>query len=250
MKKSRFLTTEAFGKGATMEPRWHQVTALFGGTFDPPHLGHREAVRGLFRFPGVGRVFILPSPIPPQKVSSATPEQRMEMARLNFSGTPSDPYPAEVTIHPIELERAQANPGRPSYTFDTLRELKSELPEIAFVIGTDQLAKLSTWHRFPELLGLCHWIVLERKLQHLEIASKTLQKWASGGLIRQKNERQWITRFGTLLQIVPTEAPGISSTAVRETLTKTGEPPENSLLPEVLAYLKLHRIYGTRRGNE
>ena len=54
---------------------------------------------------------------------------------------------------------------------------------LAFVLGTDQLEKLPSWHRFPEILGLCHWIVLERRKRSSDARQKTLlTEWEGSGL--------------------------------------------------------------------
>ena len=227
--------------------------ALFGGTFDPPHLGHREAVRGLFQVPGVSRVKILPAPVPPLKTSQATAEQRLAMARLNFAAVPGDPMPAEIEIDTRELDRAVREPGRPSYTFDTLQEIGREIPRerLAFVIGADQLLQLPRWHRFPELLELSHWIVLERKPDGGARARTMLQEWTGSGLVRTTGQpSRWATRSGRELRVVPTKARELSSTAIRESIARTGKAPGSEsapwLLPEVLSYLKTHRIYAIK----
>ncbi len=232
-------------------PRWSEITAVFGGTFDPPHLGHREAVRGLFSDPGVARVWVIPSGQPPHKAASelCRPQDRLEMARLNFSSHPGDPFPPAVTIDSREIERSERS-ERPSYTYDTLLELGREIGQLAFVVGADQLRDLRSWYRFPEILGLCHWIVLARKPQGEELARKTLQGWSAQGLCRTTSDPttwQLIGEVGgdRFLKLVPTEAPALSSTAIRERLGRTGEPPEGSLHPEVLSYLKSQRLYGT-----
>jgi nicotinate (nicotinamide) nucleotide adenylyltransferase len=200
---------------------WREVTAIFGGTFDPPHLGHREAVASLFKVPGVGRVFVSPAATPPLKASRASTEARIAMTRLAFAGLP------DVTIDLREIERAKKDPAKPSYSFDTLLELKREIPgkQLAFVLGTDQAARLPSWHRYPEILDLCHWIVLKRK------GSPASPPFGD-------------SRF----TVCETDASAASSTAIREAIAKTGKPPENTLMPEVQSYLKLHRIYGTSGG--
>src|ERR1044072_1797188 len=91
-------------------PLWSNITAVFGGRFDPPHLGHREAVRGLFEHPGVKRVLIVPSASPPHKPTWATAEQRAGMAGLNFKATTKDSFPAEVELDLRELDRARLRP--------------------------------------------------------------------------------------------------------------------------------------------
>ena len=227
------------------QARWNEITAVFGGRFDPPHLGHREAVRGLFKFPAVKQVLVMPSGSAPHKPTLATGAQRAQMAKLAFGDLPFDLLPAEIRFDLSELDRAKQNPNVPTYSFDTINELRTVYPQLAFVLGADQLAALPTWHRFPELLTLCHWIVLERKPQGSELARQTLQEWETSGLVKAKGPHTWESiKSGFLIQIVPTEAKDVSSTQIRESIARTGEPPADSLLPEVLAYLKEQRLYG------
>jgi nicotinate-nucleotide adenylyltransferase len=222
---------------------WGGITALFGGTFDPPHRGHREAVAGLFQVPGVKAVRVLPVGVP-HKTAGAVAEHRLALAKLCFSGHPGLPYPAEVTVDSRELTRA----GRPSYTFDTLSELGREIPRerLAFVIGTDQLEALPHWHRFPEVLNLAHWIVLERRPAHPAKLRQTLEPLQAMGLLKPIDSQGWSIRGGpTELWTFPTDAPEVSSTGIREQIGRNGQVPENSVIPPVAAYLKAHRIYGT-----
>jgi nicotinate-nucleotide adenylyltransferase len=229
------------------------VTALFGGTFDPPHVGHRLAVDGLFKDPGVRAVRILTSPAPPHKPTNAPVEARLEMARLCFVESSSAwPGRGPVSIDMTEHKRAASLPaGSPIYSFDTLSELKRDLPQLAFVIGTDQLEKFHTWHRFPDILGLCHWIVLERKAStpsagaSAGIGRKVLSVLEGSGLLSVESDGYRVRKGGTFIQVFPTPAPAVSSTQIRESLARSGNPPEGSILPEVGAYLMKHRFYGT-----
>jgi len=225
---------------------WNEVTALFGGTFDPPHLGHREAIRGLFANPGIKRVLILPSALPPHKKLTASTEDRIEMTRLAFASEFQNPFPLEVSVDTREITRAERT-GRPSYTIETLQDLRREISNLAFVIGADQLRDLPKWHRFPEVLQLSHWIVLERKPQGEAMIKKTLQEWQGSGLIRADRENgSWqICSGNTVLKSIPTLAPALSSTEIREVIGKTGSPPPGTLPPAVLSYLKKRRVYGT-----
>jgi len=235
--------------------KWNEITAVFGGTFDPPHVGHIAAVRGLFERPGVGRVIVLPSPVPPQKPAGVTETHaRAHMVRLTFGDRAK--FPGPVLIDSREILRSQLHPGLPSFTYDTLQQMRGEIPNLAFVIGADQFYNLPTWHRFPDLLDLCHWIVLERKPNGADLAGKALSEFVANGLAKPQSSRSsqssmtsetWtFGRAGkSSLTIIPTDAPSISSTEIRETIGRTGHPPENGLTPEVLEYLKLHRVYGT-----
>lgn len=237
--------------------RWHQVTALFGGAFDPPHRGHREAVAGLFRAPGVRRVQVIPTALAPHKRVVTPAEHRVAMARLNFAPLPADALPAEdVTIDLCELERAARAPG-PSYAFDTIEEARARFGEVAFVIGTDQLRDLPRWNRFPALLGLCHWLVLLRKPEGADSVAGLLGDWVASGLLepaglegefpvgRGALPRPFGPQIAPVLKLIPTDAPALSSTAVREALGRTGQAPEGSLLPGVSSYLKENHLYGS-----
>ncbi len=243
-----FARASASGKFAS--PRWDEVTALFGGTFDPPHIGHREAVRGLFSSPGVKRVLILPSPSPPHKPCFASFEDRVKMVRLCFGSTPADSFNYDVEIDLSELERSRLNPGVPAYTHETLQALRRNIPQLAFVVGADQLQLLSTWYRFPSLLSLSHWIVLARRPNGLSIALKTLQEWEASGLCRRLGsaglDGEWqLLKGAAFMKLVSTEAPDLSSTLIREVIGRNGEPPVGALLPEVASYLKERRLYGS-----
>jgi len=233
-------------------PRWSEMIALFGGRFDPPHRGHSEAIRGLFKAPGVRQVWIIPSPTPPHKAAAATIEHRVELARLGLLETQSVTDAGAIRIDLREVERAKARPELPTYTFDTLQEIRRETTQIAFVIGTDQLEQLSSWHRFPEVLGLSHWIVLARRPNGLGRCQIVLNEWEASGLVQKAPEMGvwWIKGTDSFLNLVPTEAPEVSSTRIREQLARAGEPPQDSVSGPVLAYLKQNRLYGIRSDSE
>ncbi len=235
-------------------PNWSQITGIFGGRFDPPHLGHQEAIDGLFTHPGIKQVMIIPSAAPPHKPAWATADQRADMAFLNFI-TENSSFSQEIQIDLRELTRSRLRPDQPSYSFDTLEELRPLFhKQLAFIMGSDEFDRLSTWYRFPEILGLCHWIVLLRKPKEqtekpqieLEKALSTLQSWSLSGLVKPTPQADTWQLGNQTLVLVPTQAPPISSTEIRKTLVKSGIPPENTLSEKVKAYLKLHGLYGIR----
>lgn len=224
--------------------RWSETTAVFGGAFDPPHLGHVQAVRGLFTFPGVARVLVLPTADPPHKAATTPADDRLALARAAFS--PDEGFPGPVEVDDRELLRARRT-GAPSYTFDTLAELRPLYRRLAFVLGADQLQALPRWHRFPELLEAADWICLARKPGGDAAARAALRELQASGLARPTTDREWsVGRQGSCrLLLAPTEAPAISSTEIREQIGRVGRIPEDLLQDRVSRHLKSRGLYGT-----
>ena len=118
---------------------------MFGGSFNPPHRGHRAAARAAIRALKPDKLLIVPDYLPPHKVlapGSPTPEARLELCRRNFSDIPG------AEICDIELRR-----GGRSFTADTLRELAERYPgaDLTLLVGTDMLLTLESW-REPEYI--------------------------------------------------------------------------------------------------
>ena len=131
-------------------------TGVFGGTFDPPHLGHLIAAADAHRALALDRVVWVPSAQPPHKAGRVrTPAAtRLEMVRAAVAGDP------RFAVDALELER----PG-PSYSADTLRELREREPagELFFLLGADALRDLPGWHRPDEIARLARLAVLFRE---------------------------------------------------------------------------------------
>lgn len=128
---------------------------LYGGTFDPIHLGHIAVAREAVRAFSLDRLLIIPNHRPPHKQggASASYEDRLEMARLACRD--------ESKLEASDLER---NTGR-SYTIETLLKLESLVPESLppyFVIGADAYADVPSWHRWREVLPRLIFIVVTR----------------------------------------------------------------------------------------
>jgi nicotinate-nucleotide adenylyltransferase len=203
-------------------------------------------VDGLFALPGVRSVRVLPSAAPPHKPTIASAQDRVEMVRLAFAPSAASPHRGPVEIDLCEIERSAALSGALTYSFDTLNELRQLGTPLAFVLGTDQFLKLPSWHRFPDVLGLCHWIVLERQGEKPGAWQVLLAQWEAGGLVRAEAQGWRIQSGGqTFIQSFATQAPALSSTQIRESLARHGNPPAGSIQPEVIAYLMKRRLYGT-----
>ena len=116
---------------------------IFGGTFNPPHLGHLAAARAAIDALELDRLYLVPAAIPPHKElpeGTPAPEHRLAMT-AKLAGALLLPNVAEVS--PMELER----PGK-SYTADTLEQLHKQIPgaELWLLMGTDMFMPLDQWY--------------------------------------------------------------------------------------------------------
>jgi nicotinate-nucleotide adenylyltransferase len=128
---------------------------IFGGTFDPPHVGHLIAAEDAAAALGLDRVSFIPTGTHPLKNArvEAPAELRLRMIRAATAG--NDLFGVDG--------RELARPG-PSYTVDTLRELSAENPtaELFLLIGADILAELHRWHRIEEVAERARIAVMSR----------------------------------------------------------------------------------------
>ena len=124
-------------------------TAIYGGSFNPPHLGHVSAVNTVVSELKPDRMLIIPDCIAPHKAmaeNTPLPEYRLEMCRLAFGDIPG------IEISDLEIRR-----GGRSYTVDTLEELTVLYPDddLYLVIGSDMLTSFTTgWYRFEDIIGM------------------------------------------------------------------------------------------------
>jgi nicotinate-nucleotide adenylyltransferase len=129
---------------------------LFGGTFDPPHIGHLILASEAQYQLELTRLLWTLTPEPPHKQDQAiTPiEHRLAMLNLAIADNPS-----------FELSRLELDRPGPHYTLDTIKIVAAQNPdaEIVPLIGGDSLHDLPTWHQPKELLYAAHWIGVMRR---------------------------------------------------------------------------------------
>jgi nicotinate-nucleotide adenylyltransferase len=212
---------------------FRESTALFGGSFHPPHLGHTQAALGLLSNPGVKKVMVLPSFGTPLKKVTTSFNQRLEMAQLAFEDFD------HVEVSDFENEH------QTQFTWQLLEKLAPQLKNPVFVIGTDQLEKIDHWAKFPEFLKLCDWIILIRKPSTLESIHPVLKRLTEQQILKPTTNRDEFTVFGNKLKIVPTDAIEVSSSWIREKLAMhEWESVKNLIAPNVRDYIVRNKIYG------
>ena len=172
---------------------------LFGGTFDPVHLGHVDMALGAMEQLQPAKLVLIPTGNPWQRGRPplASGEDRVAMLRLAFAGV------AQIDIDERELRRAG-----PTYTVDTLDELHREAPADTFhwLIGSDAFGKLDSWYRAFELPRLARFAVVARageavvapsvcKPADFRVLTFTPPPFSSTGLRARLAKRQSIRGF-------------------------------------------------------
>ena len=200
---------------------------IYGGTFNPPHLGHMAAAKAAVAALGLDKLLLIPAAIPPHKAlpsDTPAPEHRLAMVEKWADG-----MGAGVEVSALELERE----GK-SYTSDTLRAIRQTYPdaELWLLMGTDMFLTLHLWHEPEVILSLAGICAFGRTEQDGEAL------FAPQREDLQKNFDAKITTI-TLPGLVD-----ISSTRLREQLENGGGG--QYLLPSVYGYILMHRLYGTK----
>ena len=202
---------------------------VYGGTFNPPHLGHLTAARAVFELLGLDLLLLIPAGLPPHKelpAGSPTPEQRLEMTRLAGEQLGLGD---KVRTLDIELER-----GGRSFTSDTLAQLKAQYPdsELWLLMGTDMFLTLQAWHEPEKILSLAGIAAFGRTEEDTEELFSA--------------QREYLYKTYPQARIFTLTIPGVidvSSTELREKLAK-GEGG-NLLAPAVYGYILRERLYNT-----
>ena len=194
---------------------------IYGGTFNPPHLGHIQAAKAAAQALGLSKLLLIPGNIAPHKVlppGSPAPEQRLEMLRLAAQDAP------ELEVSDLELRREGI-----SYTYETILALKEQYPQaqLFLLMGTDMFASFDTWKNTDIILENATLGVLCRgdKGEQQAIAQKAAQ----------------LAGQGARVELVNNPVLAISSTQLRRLIAfGCGDP----FLPEpVAAYIRQPGLY-------
>ena len=199
---------------------------VYGGTFDPPHIGHVTAARAAMEVLGLDKLVLVPDAQPPHKAlpeGSAAPQQRYDMAVL---ATAALGKRAEVSD--MELRRSGV-----SYTADTLAALREQYPDdtLYLLMGSDMFLSLHNWRRPEAIMAMAHIAPFSREAED-EPAAFAAQS--------ARLERE----FGAQVTVVPNpQVVELSSTEVRAALAQGGG--EDLLPPPVWGYIRREHLYGT-----
>ncbi len=208
---------------------------LFGGTFDPIHIGHiKLALHISSEF--AHKVSLLPlGGVPNYK---AGPEAKLE-DRLSMLSLVEKKYSSQ-----LEIDYTEANNPAYSPTYYTLKQLRqaygNDMP-LFFVIGGDSLLSIETWDNWLKLFELTNFIVAVRPDYPLETMSESLKALLSPRFSKEANPNQAAGQI-----VFTTFAPiQVSSTQIRR-MCKEQQDISNLVIPEIAEYILRHQLY---KGN-
>jgi nicotinate-nucleotide adenylyltransferase len=134
--------------------------AIYGGTFDPIHLGHLHVITEVIHQKIADRILLIPAGAPQlrdlEPIASA--QDRRAMCQAAVKDLPPD-VATKIEVNPIEILRSG-----PSYSIDTVEAVAQTYPDdqILLILGTDSFSKISDWHRSNELQDMVDFIVIDR----------------------------------------------------------------------------------------
>jgi len=202
---------------------------FFGGSFDPPHLGHLGVGRAAAGAFSLDRVLFAPTGRQPLKTSgaSASFDDRLRMVSLLCELQPPNARP-HLEASSVDAPHAD---GSPNYTVDTLSKLRGDYSKddrLFVLVGADAFLDLRRWKSPDSLLQLAEWIVVSRPdvlLQHLQNLNLTPVQLSRVHLLEDVHEPA-------------------SATDIRE-LLRAGSDCSGLLPASILNYIRAHHLYGT-----
>jgi nicotinate-nucleotide adenylyltransferase len=204
---------------------------LLGGTFDPIHIGHlRPAIEARDAI-GLAEIRLIPNHIPPHRAHPfCSSEQRLAMVKLAAAEN------AGFVVDERELRR-----DTPSWTIDTLIELRQALPDtpLCFLMGMDSLLGLPGWHRWQELLDHAHLVVSVRPGWQPDYPGEVAELLARHHTMDATALHRRLAGHIWLADNQPLE---LSATRLR-TLLAAGEDPRYLLPPSVADYIRQQGLY-------
>ncbi len=220
---------------------------IFGGAFDPPHLGHEKAVLAFLEKARLDLLYVIPSGKPPHKLISggARDEDRLEMSRLSFL-----PLSDRIRISDSEIKDQGT-----CYSYITVERVLEMHPDsdLFLFIGTDQFLAFETWRRFEYILKLCTLCVMDRFEDFSKLNEKKARLEENFGarvllleekpyIISSTDIRRQVSEWGFSLSLAPAVNEYI---AEKELYCASSDSLRRSILKKAKSTLSPHRFFHT-----
>jgi nicotinate-nucleotide adenylyltransferase len=221
---------------------------LLGGSFDPIHVGHLQLARDALANLPIGAVHLLPAAQPWQKETLAAAEHRTAMIRAAIDS--ELPFVRRRMI----LDLAEIDRGGPTYTIDTLRDLRARLGAdvvLVLIMGADQFERFDTWREWERIADLAH-IAVARRAAVAPKLSPVLQKLRDSHYLKYAGDLV-DSPAGHIVDLAMTPV-DVSATDVRHLLGQTRTAGDDARLalavpPAVLDYIRAHHLYAGPHGH-
>ncbi len=215
---------------------------LFGGTFNPIHLGHLRAALEVKEGFELDEVFLIPAALPPHKLPGevADAADRLRMIHLALENT------SGLHVSDVELKRSG-----PSYTIDTVHHFKDSLPDksrIYLTMGLDAFLEIDTWKSYEELLAQIPFIVISRSIagSQKDPGWKGLQEYLKSAISSEykfsKSQSCYQRAAKQPIYVYEVTALDISSTRIRN-LIKKSRSIDYLVPPKVAEFIKSKGLY-------
>lgn len=210
---------------------------IFGGTFDPVHLGHLKIAEQLLNELKLSTIHLIPNRHPPHRPKPiASPEDRLAMLRI------ATLHRADLIVNDIEIARPP-----PSYAIDTLRTLRALIPTqpLCLILGTDAFNSFNQWFKWEDILKYVHIVVINRPGNPISLK----QQWLHDLMLKHQ-----ITHPNHLgetpagkIYIKEINPIPLSASEIREKIS-AGEDVSEYLPPKVWHYIQQHHLYKGVKG--
>lgn len=208
--------------------------AIYGGTFDPFHVGHAYCIQTLFEKTKVEKIFVVPNCQNPLKAKGEgpTPAQRLAMVEVGVQELEN------VYVDPQEVNR-----GGKSYTIDTIKEYRKEYDQeqLFLVIGLDQFYQLAQWKDYEKLLEETNFLVVSRPGNMLPMSMDDIPEELRKHV--DVLDRTFLAfKSGRTLEFLRVKGIDVAATDIRK-LIRTGRGVEKYLDIQVEEFIKEHNLY-------
>ena len=209
---------------------------LFGGTFNPIHVGHLRAAEEIHEFFHLDKIIFIPARIPPHKTDKAiiAPEHRLNMVKLAIQDNPC------FEVSDFEIQRDSK-----SYSIITIEHFQKKLglnTSLFFLMGMDAFLEINTWKDFSQLFSLTNFIIMSRPGYHKKTSADLFPIDQNKNFAYNPEGNYYIHSSGHKLFFQEITLLDFSSRAIRSRLK--GKRSIRYLVPPIIEhYIKKHSLY-------
>ncbi|MEC8449080.1 MAG: nicotinate (nicotinamide) nucleotide adenylyltransferase [Pseudomonadota bacterium] len=209
----------------------NKLIGIFGGTFDPIHIGHLRVIENIISLVQLDELIVIPNGIPPHKEKRISAELKLEMARNTLGH-----------IQNLKIDDRELIKNTPSFAYETLVELKRDYPEDNFlwIMGTDSFDGIATWYSYEKFVNESNLLILQRPNLNIQTSNPFESEIKKMKRIAKTDFEDGTTSI-FLMDIEPIE---ITSTEIRK-MVANNENIAELVHPKVNKLIQRNNLYQT-----